>query len=358
VVNGDFAVNGNISLGGDIELNDATIYDNGNITTSGNITVNAGNITVNTNITGTTGGTVKANYFYSNGDIHADGNLSISGDIDASGSSVEVNEIEASGDITAEGNIVAGSISVRGGDVILDEGGCVKASSFAKLNGTSSQFLKADGSVDSSNYAGSQSAGGPANKTVSIPFGEVDSTSTATAFTATVDGITELRNGICVFLRNGVINSASGYTININNLGAKVVYNSKSGNRSTDAFTNGSSYLFVYNSTRISVGCWDMVMGYYENDTDTDYRAYQIRTNSQSLPASAIIHSRRLLFTSADGSKYVPANTTNSTYATTKKTPTTTKINPFGTILYYNSTSDTSSDATPSSTILYQQINI
>lgn len=232
----------------------------------------------------------------------------------------------------------------------------VYAKSFIKSGGTSSQFLKADGSVDSNNYAGSQSAGGPANKTVSIPFGQVDSTSAATAFTATVDGITELRDGICVCLQNGVINSASGYTININNLGAKPVYNSKSGNASVDAFTNGSSYLFVYNSTRISGGCWDMVTGYFESDTD--YRAYQIRTNSQSLPASATIRSRRLLFTSADGSKYVPANTTGSTTTTYPKIPTTTKINPFGAILYYNSTSNTHPGVTPSSTILYQQINI
>lgn len=234
--------------------------------------------------------------------------------------------------------------------------GALKVGSIVKRGGTSSQFLKADGSVDSSNYAGSQSAGGPANKTVSIPFGQVDSTSTATAFTATVDGITELRDGICVCLQNGVINSASGYTININNLGAKPVYNSKSGNASVDAFTNGSSYLFVYNSTRISGGCWDMVTGYFESDTD--YRAYQIRTNSQSLPASATIRSRRLLFTSANGSKYVPANTTGDTTTTYPKIPTTTKINPFGAILYYNSTSNTRPGVTPSSTILYQQINI
>ncbi len=274
------------------------------------------------------------------------------GGITVSSGDVSVNngDLNVNGDIALNGNVGLNNAT------LYENGNIFTFGSFIKSGGTSSQFLKADGSVDSSNYAGSQSAGGPANKTVSIPFGQVNSTSTATAFTATIDGITELRDGVCVCLQNGVIDSESGYTININNLGAKPVYNSKSGNRSIDAFTNGSSYLFVYNSTRISDGCWDMVTGYFENDTD--YRAYQIRTNSQSLPASAIIRTRRLLFTSADGSKYVPANTTNSTLATSTKTPTTTKINPFGTILYYNSSSNTSSGTTPSTGALYQQINM
>ena len=58
-----------------------------------------------------------------------------------------------------------------------------------------------------------------------IPYGEVDSTSTSTAFTATVPGIYELKDGVCVYLRNNTVASAtSGFTININNLGAKPVY--------------------------------------------------------------------------------------------------------------------------------------
>ena len=274
------------------------------------------------------------------------------GGITVSNGDVSVNngDLSVNGDIALSGNVELNNA------ILYENGNISTFGSFIKSGGTSSQFLKADGSVDSSNYAGSQSAGGPANKTVSIPFGQVDSTSTATAFTATVDGITELRDGVCVWLRNGVINSESGYTININNLGAKPVYASYSGGRSGTGFAQNTTYLFIYNSTRVTDGCWDADFGYYEDDTD--YRAYQIRTNSQSLPASAIIRSRRLLFTSADGSKYVPANTTSSTTTTYPKTPTTTKINPFGAILYYNSTSNTSSGATPSSTILYQQINI
>ena len=54
----------------------------------------------------------------------------------------------------------------------------------------------------------------------SIPFAKVDSTSTSTVFTATVPEITELKDGVCVYLMNGVVTSASGCTLEINNLGA------------------------------------------------------------------------------------------------------------------------------------------
>lgn len=111
-------------------------------------------------------------------------------------------------------------------------------------------------------------ASGNAYRTASIPMGELDSTSTATVMTAQVDGITELRDGVCVWLKNGVVKSASGVTLNINSLGAKPIYNSLSGAVVTTTFTAASTYLFVYNSTRVTGGCWDMVYGY---DTNTSY---------------------------------------------------------------------------------------
>ena len=58
-----------------------------------------------------------------------------------------------------------------------------------------------------------------AYRTLSIPYGELDNTSTATVMKATVPGITELRDGVCMWLKNGVITSASGVTLNINSLG-------------------------------------------------------------------------------------------------------------------------------------------
>ena len=60
--------------------------------------------------------------------------------------------------------------------------------------------------------------------TLSIPYAQVDATSTSTVFTATVPGITELRDGVVCYLMNGVVTSATNFTININGLGAKPVY--------------------------------------------------------------------------------------------------------------------------------------
>lgn len=118
-------------------------------------------------------------------------------------------------------------------------------------------------------YAGASTQGGAANKAVSIPMGHLDSTSTATVMTATIPGITELRDGVCVWLTNGVIASASGVTLNINSLGAKPIYNSLSGAVVTTTFVAASTYLFVYNATRVTGGCWDMVYGYDANTTYT-----------------------------------------------------------------------------------------
>lgn len=104
-------------------------------------------------------------------------------------------------------------------------------------------------------------------KAVAIPFGQVDSTSTSTAFTATIPGITALYDGVCMWLRNGVV-TANYATIDINNLGAKPIYHSQTGNKSQSAFEKSGTHLFIYNSTRVTGGCWDLVVGY---NSDTAY---------------------------------------------------------------------------------------
>ena len=107
-----------------------------------------------------------------------------------------------------------------------------------------------------------------AYRTVSIPYGVLDGTSTSTAMTATVDGITELRDGVCMWLKNGTVTSASGVKLNINSLGAKPIYSSMSASSAvTTTFANGYTMLFVYDSTRVSDGCWVMSYGYYTNTT-------------------------------------------------------------------------------------------
>ena len=71
-------------------------------------------------------------------------------------------------------------------------------------------------------YAGSATAGGAADKALGIPYGSVDSDSTATNIKASVDNFpSTLVAGVCAYIRNDVVSSASGFTLNINGTGAK-----------------------------------------------------------------------------------------------------------------------------------------
>lgn len=195
-----------------------------------------------------------------------------------------------------------------------------------------------------------------AYRTAAIPYGECDNTSTSTAFTATVPGITALRDGVCVWLKNGVVTSAAGFTININGLGAKPVYsNMAAASAESTMFNVNYTFMFVYDSTRVAGGCWILNRGYNSNDNTI---GYQIRTNSQSLPASDAFVRYRLLFTSADGTKYVPATTSTSTNATASRTVNPTKINPFGRILYYSSTTAIAQGSRPGATVLWEQYTL
>lgn len=195
-----------------------------------------------------------------------------------------------------------------------------------------------------------------ARKASAIPMGQVDSTSTSTVYTAVVDGITELYDGVCVWLKNGVVTSAAGFTININNLGAKPVYGSlAAATQSTTIFNVSYTMLFIYNSSRVAGGCWDVVYGY---DSNTNTIGYQLRTNSTTMPVSGATYRYRLLFTSADGKKYVPATTSTSTNATAARVVNQTKIDPFGAIRYYSTTTAVSSGSNPSASYLWEQYNL
>lgn len=186
-------------------------------------------------------------------------------------------------------------------------------------------------------------------KTASIPFGEVDSTSTATAFTATVDGITELRDGVCVYLTNGVITSASGWTLNINNLGAKPVYQSMAASgRVTTTFNVAYTVLFVYNSSRVDGGCWDYYYGY---NSDTNTTAYQVRTNQTINEMYTDLTRYKICFTMFDG-KILPSTSVSNSTGTTKAL-TTDSFDPYGAIYYYNTTTGVAAGESPSASYMW-----
>lgn len=201
-------------------------------------------------------------------------------------------------------------------------------------------------------YAASETSGGPATRTNGLPYGVVDGTSTATAFTVTISGITTLYDGLCILVKNNVIASKADCTLNVNGLGAKRIhYNTAANSQITTQWTATMTAMFYYDSTRnSSAGAWVMFYGY---DSNTNTIGYQIRSNSSSLPMTSIVYRYRLLFTSADGTKFVPANNSTSTNATSARTVCQDKINPFGRIVYYGTTASVAAGSRPSAANLW-----
>ena len=170
-----------------------------------------------------------------------------------------------------------------------------------------------------------------------IPYGVVDSTSTATVFTATIPGITALEDGVCVFLRNAKVTSAAGFTININSLGAKPVYaNTTLNTRMTTNFNINYTYLLVYNNTVVIDGITGAWCAYYGYNSDST--GVYLRTTSSLRPTKTDCGLYRILFSSPDNTQWIPANTSTSNSAATVKPVTTEKINPFGRIVFYSGT--------------------
>lgn len=183
-----------------------------------------------------------------------------------------------------------------------------------------------------------------------LSFGACDSTSTATEFTATVPGVTELKDGVAVFLKNGVITSAAGFTININGLGAKPVYtNMAAATAETTIFNINYTMLFVYDSTRVSGGCWICYRGYDSNTNTLAYQVYRERNNGTMVNA---LYRYQIVFTQKDG-KFMAANTTNNSTGTSK-TLSTLAFDPFQPIFYYGSTTNVAAAGTPDATYLYE----
>ena len=186
-----------------------------------------------------------------------------------------------------------------------------------------------------------------------IPYGVVDAASTATDFTATVPGITELKDGTIMLLKNGVVTSASGFTLDINELGPKPVYsNMAAATAETTMFNVNYTMLFIYDETRVAGGCWILYRGYNSNDNTI---GYQLRTNSGSLPMDSVTYRYRLLFRSADDKKFVPANNSTSTNATATRAVCQSAINPFGPIVYYSTTASVAASSRPAATALWEQ---
>lgn len=171
-------------------------------------------------------------------------------------------------------------------------------------------------------------------RTVGIPYGKVDSTSTSTVFTATVPGIDRLEDGVCVLLKNGVVTSAKNFTININGLGAKHCYtNMAAATMESTIFNVNYTMLFVYDSTRVTGGGWICYRG-YDSDTNTNTVGYLLRGNNSTMKTTDASRYYKIFFTSADGTHWVPASVNSTNNATSARPVNQRPIDPFGRIMY------------------------
>lgn len=194
-----------------------------------------------------------------------------------------------------------------------------------------------------------------------IMYGEVDSTSTSTQYTATITGITEYYDGLTVMLKNGIVTSTTNFTININGLGAKYCYNNMAtGNditptaptRDTTIFNINYTMLFVYSENIIDGGAWICYRGY---DANTNTIGYQLRTNSTALTVTDTARYYKLYFTSADDSQWVPASVNSTNNATSKRDVNQRPINPFGRIVYTSANTNYTAGSTLAATTLWDQ---
>lgn len=263
-------------------------------------------------------------------------------------------------------------IPTKTSDLTNDSGfvnasGAANAAPVQSVNGATGAVVLGASDVgalaDDTKYAASPAVGGSATFANGIHYGRVDETSTATAFTATIPGITSYYDGLTVILYNGKVTSASGYTININGLGAYGTYSNMAlGNEHTPTAPTRDTTIFNVNYAMILTYCSDIggqgVAGwicYRGYDANTNTIGYQVRTNSYSLPMKSVTYRYRLLFTSADGNGFVPATNSTSTNATATRAVCQDKIDPFGSIVYYGTTASVAAGSRPSTAYLWEQ---
>ena len=212
-------------------------------------------------------------------------------------------------------------------------------------------------------YAASPTSGGPATVTNGVHIAKVDSTSTSKVFTAQIPGITSYYDGLKVLLYNGVVTSASGFTININGLGAYGAYSNMAlGNASTPTdptrettifnINYAMEFIFYTNIGGDGVSGWICYRGY---DANTNTIGYQLRTNSTVRKTTDKFRYYKILFSSLDNTHWVPASTATDNSATSTKTVNQRPINPFGEIVYCSVTTSYAAEADVTATGVWQE---
>ena len=93
----------------------------------------------------------------------------------------------------------------------------------------------------------------------------MESTSTSTAFVITAPGINSLYDGATFICKNTIVDSVSGFSINVNNLGAKIAWTSFENVQAATIWSKGKTFIFIFDSTNDR---WEIYEGWNTN-TDT-----------------------------------------------------------------------------------------
>lgn len=101
----------------------------------------------------------------------------------------------------------------------------------------------------------------------SMVVGQANVGGTTSAYTATITGVT-LTHGTIIALYNAVGANAASATLNVNSLGAKPIYYNSSAIPAS-RYPNKSVCLFMYNTSIVSTGCWQLIYSYDSNNTYT-----------------------------------------------------------------------------------------
>ena len=183
--------------------------------------------------------------------------------------------------------------------------------------------------------------------------------STAAGTTAKVVTCPEFTSGdlvvgavIFVTFTNTNSGAVASITLNVNGTGAKSIKYMRNAEE-TDVPDVGylranMTYRFVYNGS------------YWVCDTDYDMNtlAYELRSNASSKITHWATYRKRIMFTTANGTMWVPATGSTSSNATAARNVTQIPIDPFGEIVYYNSTDTVAADTAPAPSTLYRMMTL
>ena len=176
---------------------------------------------------------------------------------------------------------------------------------------------------------------GNITSTNAIHRATMETSSTATAFVLTADGIDSLYDGLIITCKNTKIASASGCTINLNGLGAKSIWLSQNNSACTTHWGLNHTYFFIYDEANSR---WELQQGRDTdgNDTSTLHSYYSRPT----VDTNGI--KQYSLFAYTSGLK-VSSFTTNN--GTGTKTFNTTNYFDIRKIFYYNGSGNVAAGA-------------